>query len=220
MAFVCGCCMRVIGLTGGIAAGKSTVSGALAAAGAVLIDADKVGHEAYQPGTETHAALVEAFGEQIVAENGEIDRRKLGAIVFADPAQRQRLQDIVWPRMRAMMRAKLDALAAGGAEVAVIEAAVLIEADWLDLVDEVWVVQVPEEVAMQRLMARNGFSAEDAQARIRAQLSNEERARHAQVIIDNSGSVEEARRQVAAALASPVQGSKFKVQSSKSGRTP
>jgi len=193
--------MRVIGLTGGIAAGKSTVSEALREAGAAVIDADKVGHEAYLPGTETHAALVEAFGQEIVAESGEIDRRKLGAIVFADPAQRDRLQAIVWPRMKEMMRARLGELAAQGMELAVIEAAVLIEASWQDLTDEIWVVQVPETVARERLMARNGLSADDANARIRAQLTNEERARHADAIIDNSGSVEHAREQVKKALA-------------------
>ncbi len=188
--------MRVIGLTGGIAAGKSTISEALHESGAVVIDADKVGHEAYLPGTETHQALVSAFGEEILAEDGQIDRRKLGAIVFADPAQRQRLQDIVWPRMKEMMRGKLKDLAAQDTRVAVIEAAVLFEAGWQDLVDEIWVVQVPEEIAMQRLMARNGFSAEDAQSRIRAQLSNEERARQANVVIDNSGTIEDAQQQV------------------------
>jgi dephospho-CoA kinase len=193
--------MRVIGLTGGIAAGKSTVSEALRDAGAVVIDADKVGHEAYQPGTEAHAALVEAFGREIVGEGGEIDRRKLGAIVFADPAERQRLQEIVWPRMKAMMRARLDQLRASGTNVAVIEAAVLLEAGWQDLTDVVWVVQVAEDVAMARLMTRNGFSAEEARSRIRAQLSNEERARHADAIIDNNGSIDEAREQVESALA-------------------
>lgn len=188
--------MHVIGLTGGIAAGKSTVSAALREAGAVVIDADQIGHQAYRAGTETYAALVEAFGPGIVGADGEIDRRALGAIVFADPEQRRRLQDIVWPRMKAMLRQQLDELRAAGTAIAVVEAAVLIEAGWLDLVDEVWVVQVPEAIAMQRLMARNGFSADDARARIRAQISNEERARYAQVIIDNSGSVEDARRQV------------------------
>jgi len=183
-------------LTGGIAAGKSTVSEALRESGAVVIDADKVGHEAYRPGTETYAALVDAFGDQIRAEDGEIDRRKLGAIVFADPEQRRRLQDIVWPRMKEMMRGQLAELSAQGTRLAVVEAAVLFEAGWQDLMDEVWVVQVPEEIAMQRLMTRHGFSPQDAQSRIRAQLSNEERARHADVIIDNSGDIENARRQV------------------------
>ena len=188
--------MRVIGLTGGIAAGKSTVSEALREHGAVIIDADRVGHEAYRPGTDTWQALVDHFGDQIVAESGEIDRRKLGAIVFADPAERNALQGIVWPRMKEMMRARIEELRAEGAEVVVIEAAVLIEAGWTDIVDEVWVVEVPEEVALQRLMARNALSEEDARARIRAQLTNEARAAHASVIIPNRGTVAEAKAQV------------------------
>ncbi len=188
--------MRVIGLTGGIAAGKSTISEALRERGAVVIDADKVGHEAYQPGTETWRALVGHFGKEIVAADGQIDRRKLGAIVFADPARRVELQDIVWPRMKDMMRARLAELRAAGTRVAVIEAAVLIEAAWTDIVDEVWVVQVPEEVALARLMARNGLSAEDGRARIRAQLSNAERAAHARIVLDNSGTVAAARARV------------------------
>jgi dephospho-CoA kinase len=188
--------MRVIGLTGGIAAGKSTISQALVDHGAVVIDADKVGHEAYQPGTDTYQALVAHFGNEIVAESGEIDRRKLGGIVFGDPHKRIELQEIVWPRMKEMMRARLAQLRADGVRVAVIEAAVLIEASWTDIVDEVWVVQVPEEVALARLMARNGLSAEDGRARIRAQLTNAERAAHAGVVIDNSGTVEDARARV------------------------
>ena len=191
--------MRVIGLTGGIAAGKSTVSEALRAHGAAIIDADKVGHEAYQPGTDTWRALVDHFGREIVGEGDQIDRRKLGGIVFADPNQRIKLQEIVWPRMKDMMRARIDELRASGAEVVVIEAAVLIEAGWTDIVDEVWVVQVPEAVALPRLMNRNGLSEEDGRARIRAQLSNAERAGHAQVVIDNDGTVEDARAKVDAA---------------------
>jgi dephospho-CoA kinase len=101
-----------------------------------------------------------------------------------------------------MMRGQLDELRGQGTEIAVIEAAVLVEADWLDLVDEVWAVQVPEAVAQERLMTRNGFSAEESQSRIRAQLTNEERARHARVVIDNSGSVEDARARVQEALES------------------
>lgn len=195
--------MRVIGLTGGIAAGKSTVSEALRERGAVIIDADKVGHEAYQPGTETYHALVGHFGGQIVGDNGEIDRRRLGGIVFNNPAERVALQDIVWPRMKEMMRSRLAEHRAAGAQVIVIEAAVLIEASWTDLVDEVWVVQVPESVALARLMSRNGLSEQDGLARIRAQLTNAERAARAQVIIDNSGAIAEARTQVDAAWNTP-----------------
>ncbi len=188
--------MRVIGLTGGIAAGKSTISEALSERGAVIIDADKVGHEAYQPGTDTWQALVAHFGREIVGEADQIDRRKLGGIVFANPDERLKLQDIVWPRMKDMMRARIEESRAAGAEVVVVEAAVLIEAKWTDIVDEVWVVQVPEPVALARLMSRNGLSEEDGRSRIRAQLSNDERAGHARLIITNDGTIAEARAQV------------------------
>ncbi len=193
--------MRVIGLTGGIAAGKSTVSEALREQGAAVIDADKVGHEAYQPGTGTFQALVAHFGPAIVAADGSIDRRALGGIVFADPTKREELQAIVWPRMKEMMRGRLAELRDAGTAVAVIEAAVLIEAAWTDLVEEVWVVQVPESIAVERLISRNGFSEADALARIRAQLTNEQRAAHARIVIDNSGAIEQARAKVREALA-------------------
>jgi len=189
--------MIVIGLTGGIASGKSTISAALAARGAVVVDADKVGHDVYRPGSEGWQAVSAAFGPQVVATNGEIDRKALGAIVFGDPAQRERLQSIVWPVMKRMMARLLDEFRAAGQAVVVIEAAVLIEAAWLDLVDQVWVVTVPVAVAEARLIARNGLTAEQAQARISAQLSNDERVRHATAVIDNSGSMAEATARVA-----------------------
>ncbi|HZU77124.1 MAG TPA: dephospho-CoA kinase [Dehalococcoidia bacterium] len=188
--------MIVIGLTGGIASGKSTISQALERLGATIVDADKVGHEAYQPNTEGWHAVVNAFGPRVVAENGEIDRRALGAIVFADPAERRRLESIVWPVMKGMMRRKLDELRERSVQVVVLEAAVLIEADWLDLVDAVWVVTVPPSVAAERLIARNGLTPEQAQARIAAQLTNEERGRYASVVIDNSGPIDETVRRV------------------------
>jgi dephospho-CoA kinase len=189
--------MIVIGLTGGIASGKSTISTALAEHGATIVDADKVGHDAYRPGSEGWQKVVEAFGQQIVAENGEIDRRALGAIVFGDPAQRDRLQNIVWPVMKGMMRRMIDEFRERGDNVVVIEAAVLLEAGWQDLVDKLWVVTVPESVAEERLIVRNGLTSEQARARIAAQLSNEERTRTADAVIDNSGTVAQARTRVA-----------------------
>ncbi len=189
--------MIVIGLTGGIASGKSTISAALAARGATIVDADRVGHEAYTPGSEGWQTVVDAFGRQIVAENGEIDRKALGAIVFGDTAQRERLQSIVWPVMKRMMARMLDEFRSEGRQVVVIEAAVLLEARWQDLVDQIWVVTVPVAVAEQRLIARNGLTPEQAQARIAAQLTNEERTREATVVIDNSGTVEQAQAEVA-----------------------
>lgn len=160
--------MIAIGLTGGIASGKSLVSAMLAERGVPVVEADRVGHESYRRGSEAHRRVVEAFGPEVVARDGEIDRRALGARVFADPEARRRLEGIVWPAMQRMMAERLEELRGQDVPVAVLEAAVLIEADWLPLVDEVWLVTVPEDVARQRLISRNGLSAEEADARIRA----------------------------------------------------
>lgn len=188
--------MRVIGLTGGIASGKSLVSKRLAELSAVVIDADKLGHEAYRKGSETYRAVTEVFGPEVVGPNGEIDRRALGAKVFGDPAARRRLEEIVWPAIRRLAQERLDALRSEGTQVVVLEAAVLIEAGWTDIVDEVWLVVASPETVHARLAGRNGLTAEQAEARIRAQLTAEERRPHAQVTIDNDGSLEELRRAV------------------------
>jgi dephospho-CoA kinase len=186
----------VIGLTGGIASGKSVASKLLAERGAYIIDADKVGHEAYRPGGECYRAVVDAFGKDIVAPDGEIDRKALGAKVFGDEAQRRRLEGIVWPWMRGEMERRLAALRTEGVPVVVLEAAVLIEADWVPIVDQVWVIIVPREVARDRIVSRNGLTAEQADARIDAQLTNDERARRADVIIENSGTLEKLEQRV------------------------
>ena len=188
--------MRVIGLTGGIASGKSLVSQRLAERGATVIDADKLGHESYRRSTETYQALVKAFGQEVVGPDGEIDRRSLGAKVFGDEQARQRLQDIVWPAIRRLAVERIEALRGQGVPVVVLEAAVLIEADWLDLVDEVWLVITAPETARRRMMQRNGLPQEQADARISAQLTNEQRRPYAQVVIENNGSLEELRRAV------------------------
>ena len=186
----------VIGLTGGIASGKSVVSQMLADRGALVIDADKVGHEAYAPGSGCYEAVIEAFGRDIVGPDGQIDRKALGGKVFGNPAERKRLEGIVWPWMRATMERRLAGLRAEGIPVVVLEAAVLIEADWIPIVDQVWLVTVSPAIARQRIMSRNGLAAEQADARIAAQLTNAERERHAQVVIDNSASLDDLRRRV------------------------
>jgi dephospho-CoA kinase len=185
-----------IGLTGGIASGKSVISSLLAERGAVIIDADRLGHEAYRAGTETFRRVVEAFGEDVVGDDGEINRKRLGAKVFGDPAARKRLEAIVWPAIREMARQRIEDARRRGVPAVVLEAAVLIEAGWQDLVDEVWVAEVEPETAIQRLARRNGLTREQAEARLRAQLSNEERRRHADVVIENNGTLEDLRRRV------------------------
>jgi dephospho-CoA kinase len=186
----------VIGLTGGIASGKSVVSQMLGEQGALIIDADKVGHEAYLRGSGCYDAVVEAFGRDVVGPDGEIDRKALGGKVFGDPAQRRRLEGIVWPWMRTTMEHRLAKLRADGVPVVVLEAAVLIEADWIPIVDQVWLVEVSPAVARRRLMERNGLTAEQADARIAAQLTNDERIRHADAVIENNGTLDDLRKRV------------------------
>jgi dephospho-CoA kinase len=187
--------MLIIGLTGGIGTGKSTVAQVLEEQGVPVLSADLVGHEVYQPGRPAFHELVNAFGSEIVAEDGTIDRKKLGGKVFADPKELARLNAIVHPRMKGMMREKMQELQRAGERVAVIEAAILFEAKWDDLADEVWVTVAPPEVAARRVAERSGLAQEQVMERIRAQMSNEERSRRATVIIDTSGDMESTRRQ-------------------------
>ena len=188
--------MIVIGLTGGIGSGKSEVSRMLKEFGAEIIDADRVGHEAYLPNTETYDKVVAEFGDDILQTDGAIDRKKLGARIFAEPEARERLNAIVHPRMYAMVEERIQRLREQGATAVVLDAAILIEAGWDSLVDEVWVVAAPEEMVVQRIGQRNGLPAEQVRQRIRAQITSEERARHAAVVIDNSEGLDELSTQV------------------------
>jgi phosphopantetheine adenylyltransferase/dephospho-CoA kinase len=177
----------IIGLTGGIASGKSTVAATLHKWGAYVIDADKLGHRAYVKGTDAFHKVVAQFGEDVVGEDGEVDRRALGAKVFGEGGSLKQLTDIVWPAIYDMAAAEIkQSLDANPDTVVVLEAAVLIEAGWQSLADEIWVTTVDPEVAIARASARDGVDAEAVQARIDAQLSNAERTAEANVVIDNS----------------------------------
>ena len=184
--------MLVIGLTGGIGTGKSLVSRMLQEHGATIIDADLVGHEAYTPHTETWQVVVDTFGD-VLAEDDQIDRRKLGAIVFSDPKQLEKLNAIMHPRMYKMIEERIQGHQAGGAETIVVEAAILIEAKWTPLVDEVWVTTAPENQVIDRIKGRNNMGEDAARARINSQMSSEERVRHANVSIANDGSMDQLR---------------------------
>jgi len=189
--------MTVIGLTGGIASGKSTAAAWLKELGAVVIDADRLGHRVYEPGTSGFEAVVNEFGHDLVAADGTINRQLLGGKVFGRPDQMKRLTDIVWPEIRRLAREEVTELKRRDRKGhIVLEAAVLVEANWFDLVDEVWVVTVEPEVARARLMARNGLTEQQAQSRIDSQLTNKERSLHAYAKIDNSGTLDEFRQKV------------------------
>ena len=179
--------MKVICLTGGLASGKSTATKFLSQQGAQVIDADRLGHRAYDPGTQAYRQVIETFGEEVVGADNQIDRKVLGSKVFAQPAALKQLTDIVWPEIR-----RLAALEIAGFEalypdaVVILEAAVLFEAGWEDMGDEIWVVVADREVAIDRAMHRDGATRESVEQRLNAQLSNAERVARADVVVDNS----------------------------------
>ncbi|MEC8910407.1 MAG: dephospho-CoA kinase, partial [Chloroflexota bacterium] len=179
--------MMVIGLTGSIGTGKSEAARQLEALGASIISADQVGHEAYTPNTEAWEQVVAAFGDDILQDDGEIDRRKLGAVVFSDPGQLEKLNQIMHPRMARMVADKIEELRDQGAEVVVVEAALLFEAGWDSLVEEVWVTDSTEQVVIERLKQRNGMSEEEARKRISSQMGRTERLERSDYVIENSG---------------------------------
>ena len=178
--------MFVIGLTGGIATGKTLVSETLRNLGATIINADLVGHEAYLPHTETWQAVVDAFGSDILDEDGQIVRPKLGAIVFSDPSKLEQLNSIVHPRIYAMISDRIEGLKLEGVDTVVVEAALLIEAGWTPLVDEIWVLTSPIEQVYSRLTGR-GMTRDQAQARVESQMPQDERVTHADLVIANNG---------------------------------
>ena len=181
--------MSVICITGGLASGKSTAALYLEEQGAEIIDADKLGHRAYDSGTQAYYNVIATFGEDLRAEDGSIDRRVLGKKVFGDPAQLKKLTDIVWPEIRRLAQNEIDANDSD--TIMVLEAAVLLEAGWQDIGDEIWVVTVDPEIAIIRCMSRDGLEKEAIQSRLDAQLSNDERVVQADVVIVNNGSEEE-----------------------------
>ncbi len=188
--------MKVIGLTGGISSGKSVVSQFLTELGAVIIDADKVGHEALKRDTDLYREVVAAFGKQVLTPGGDIDRKKLGEIVFGNSESLLRLNQIMHPRMFDMVKAQIDGYRRQRTGVVVLEAPLLLEAGWTSLVDEVWVTVASEVTVLRRLGERSGLSQAESLARIRSQLSLEERVRRADVVINTDCSLGELRARV------------------------
>ncbi|MDQ3266298.1 MAG: dephospho-CoA kinase [Myxococcota bacterium] len=177
--------MRLIGLTGGIASGKSTVSAMFHSLGAPILDADLIAREVVEPGTPALLEIARRFPFAIDAA-GRLDRKALGEAVFSRPEERAALNAIVHPRIREAFAEKTRALAQGGARLVIYDAALLFENGLDQAMDEVIVVYVPREVQLQRLMARDGLTLEQAEARLASQLSLEEKAKKAGRVVDNS----------------------------------
>lgn len=189
-----------IGLTGGIASGKSTVAAMFRDLHIPVIDADEIAHRVTSLGGEAYRPIIETFGRDILDSNGAIDRRKLGAIVFYDEQKRKQLNVIVHPLVRKHMLQQKEKYAKEGEKVVVLDIPLLFESKLEHLVDRILVVYVDEQTQLRRLRERNGFSVEEAWARIKAQMPLEEKRKKADEIIDNNGTIEETKQQLHACL--------------------
>jgi dephospho-CoA kinase len=188
-----------IGLTGGIGSGKSTVAAMLADLGATVIDADKVGHEIYRPGSEGFRLVRDAFGPAVVGADGAIDRKALGTRVFGDPAELARLNALLHPLIGTAIRERVAAARAARPGVpVVVEAAIMLEAGWR-FFDRIWVVLAGRETAMARVVASRGLRRDEVERRLEAQLPNAERRRYADLVLENDGTLDALRAQVEAA---------------------
>lgn len=179
----------IVGLTGGIGSGKSTVSAQLARLGAVVIDYDKLAREVVEPGTPALAAIVERFGDQVVLEDGTLDRPALGSIVFAEESSRRDLEAITHTAI--IEHAAQIASSVANDAIVVHDNPLLVEMGAADRMDVVVVIDLPEHVQVERLIDQRGMSEQDARSRIAAQATREERAGVADLVIDNTGPVEE-----------------------------
>lgn len=191
--------VRIIGITGGIASGKSTVTEFLRQQGYKVIDADQVVHELQEPGERLYQALLSTFGPAILQEDGRLDRPKLGAMIFGNPdllAQSSQLQNEI---IREELAGRRDLLAEME-DIFFMDLPLLFELQYEDWFDQIWLVDVTEETQLSRLMSRNALSQEEAEKRIAAQLSLREKRKRANVLIDNNGSLEETRQQIRNAL--------------------
>ena len=191
--------MIILGLTGGIASGKSSVAKMLARRGARIIDADRIARQVVEPGQRAWKQIATYFGNDFLLPDGTIDRRKLAACVFADKRKREQLEGITHPEILARVRENLEAARAAGCRVAVLDVPLLIETGWTNMVDQLWLVYAEREVQKARLMHRDNLTPEEAELRLAAQMPLAEKRKYADVIIDNSGSPELTETQIAAA---------------------
>ena len=195
----------LVGLTGGIASGKSAVSRQLTALGCRLVDADVLAREVVEPGAPALRAIVEAFGRDVLLPDGQLDRKRLGALVFADPPRRRALEAITHPAILARRQAILDAWAAEGYDgLVVLDIPLLIEIGAAGAVDRVVLVYAEREVQLERLMRRDGFGRPEAERRLASQMPLGDKVRHAHYVVDNSGLPEETAAQVEALHAALV----------------
>lgn len=183
--------MKVIGLTGGIASGKSTVTQLLREQQITVLDADATAWQLAQPDEALWQAYTERYGDRVLLPDRQLNRQAVADIVFAQPEEKQWLDGMAHPIIRDEIKKQLSAAAQAGERLIVLDVPLLYEAGWDDMVEQVWLVYVSREVQLQRLMARNGYNLQEAQLRINAQMPMEEKRKRAQIVIDNNGTRQE-----------------------------
>lgn len=183
--------MVIIGVTGNIGSGKSTVCRILNRLGAVVIDADKLGHQAYRPYSSTWQEIIDDFGQAIVGTDNEIDRQKLGQLVFSCPASLARLNNIVHPQIRKTVMEQISSCRRQKVETVAFEATLLIEAGWKDLVNTIWLVVTSQEKVIQRLINNKGNTEASILARLKTQMPVQEKTEYADELICNDGNLKQ-----------------------------
>jgi dephospho-CoA kinase len=199
--------MVLVGLTGGIGVGKSTVASMFAARGAAVVDADRISRRLQEPGEPCHDAIVAAFGRAVLDPAGRIDRKRLGEMVFADPARRTALEAIMHPAIWAVCETEIRAAAAAGRAVCVVEAALILETGQRSRFQRIVVVTAPTDVQVERLAQARGLTEAEARQRLAAQWPSADKARLADFVIDNGGDLPTTEAQVARVYAALVAGS-------------
>ena len=188
--------MFVIGLTGGIGTGKTEVTHVLRELGAVVIESDKVAHLSYRPGTDAYDEIIDQFGKEVLDDSGVIDRGKLGGLVFAGADSRIQLEKIVWPAVRSWITERLIHEKERGTKIIVIEVPKLFEAGWDDLADAIWTVEASSAAVAQRVNVRSNLSKTEINARVQAQITRAERAKRADLLIENSAELADLRERI------------------------
>jgi dephospho-CoA kinase len=191
--------MKLIGLTGGIASGKSTAAKEMEALGAAVIDADQIARDMVAPQSPALSHIVQAFGNGVLGEKGDLDRKALARLVFSDPQARKRLEGLLHPAIQAVMMERVEQFRQTGVSAVVLMVPLLFEKGMETLMDEIWVVALDPETQMRRLMGRDSLTREEAANRIAAQMPLKEKALRADVVIDNNGSLEDIRHWVSRA---------------------
>lgn len=189
--------MKIIGLTGGIASGKSTVSKMLKDLGAIIIDADEIAREVTQKGKAAYMDIINYFGKEILLESGDINRKKLANIVFGDTSALKKLNDITHSRIFKIIEDKINFYKKNQVNgVIILDVALLIETDLKHMVDEIWLITIDKDIQKSRLIKRNNLSMDEVNKRISAQMPLEEKIQYADYLIDNSGDIKDLKVQV------------------------